>query len=79
VQPWTRTHLQASVRWTLAGTSSKTGAYIYFLLSDRKKKMQIESNRGRITNASPAGGLSAANKHLTFSVMDQNIDINYLV
>ena len=38
-----RTHLNASVRWTLAATSSKTGGYIYFLSPLRGKKMQIES------------------------------------
>jgi len=25
-----RTHLNATVRWTVAATSSKTGGYIYF-------------------------------------------------
>ena len=39
----TRTHFYASVRWTLAATSSKTGGYIYFLSPLRGKKMQIES------------------------------------
>ena len=39
----TRTHFYASVRWTLAATSSKTGGYIYFLSPQRGKKMQIES------------------------------------
>ena len=35
-----RTHLNAGVRWTPAGTSSKTGAYLYFLspLGERKCK-----------------------------------------
>ena len=39
----TRTHFYASVRWTLAATSSKTGGYVYFLSPLRGKKMQIES------------------------------------
>ena len=42
-QHGTRTHLNASVRWTLAATSSKTGGFFYFLFSLRKKKMQIDS------------------------------------
>ena len=29
----TRTHLNASVRWTLAATSANTGGYLYFLPS----------------------------------------------
>ena len=38
-----RTHVNASVQWTLAATSSKTGGFFYFLFSLRKKKMQIDS------------------------------------
>ena len=39
----TRTHLHASVRWTLAETSANTGFYIYFSFSLRERKMYIES------------------------------------
>jgi len=39
---WIRTHLNATVRWTVAATSSKTGGYFYFL-SPMREKMQIES------------------------------------
>ena len=38
-----RTHLHASVQWTLADTSANTGVYIYFLPALSGKKMQIES------------------------------------
>ena len=37
----TRTHLNASVRWTLAATSSKTGCYNNFSFPLRERKMQI--------------------------------------
>ena len=39
----TRTHVYASVRLTLAATSSKTGGYIYFSFPSGKRKKQIES------------------------------------
>ena len=39
----TRTHLHASVRWTLAETSANTGFYIYFIPALRGKKTHIES------------------------------------
>ena len=39
----TRTHFYASVRWTLAATSSKTGGYLYFSFPLRERKMHIES------------------------------------
>ena len=38
-----RTHPNADVRWTSAATSANTGGFLYFLLSMREKKMQIDS------------------------------------
>jgi hypothetical protein len=38
-----RTHFNTTCRWQVAATSSKTGGYLYFLSSLRKKKMQIDS------------------------------------
>ena len=39
----TRTHLNASVRWTLAEPSAHTGFYLYFSFPLRERKMHIES------------------------------------